>query len=115
MPQKRDRVYVIGIRRDVLKHDFTFPSEVPCVPLHVLLNCDDKGADGLWTLPRSKTAQQNVTRALDRLLASGQDPRDGITIVDTGVIVQCRPMASILESVYCYYNSYSCLRHASTM
>ena len=84
LPQHRRRVYIIGIRRDVQRHPFSFPARVDPVSLTTLLDNDDVPPSGLLSLPTSKTGINNVTRGLKTIIARGLDPSHVPAVIDAG-------------------------------
>ena len=53
IPQRRRRLYIVGIRKDIEKEPFVFPDPVACLPLELFLD-EHAGASGWLTQPSNK-------------------------------------------------------------
>ena len=74
LPQRRRRLYIVGIRLDALKHKFVWPTPVGTVDLDSILDPADPTEDPL-TLPTTATAAKNVVAALEKVIKNGWDIR----------------------------------------
>lgn len=85
VPQHRRRVYVVGIRKDVHRHPFSWPQPIPCLPLELFLD-DHEPLDGCLTLPKStfNSGVRAVVRGLQSMIDKGYDPSITPAIIDHG-------------------------------
>ena len=83
IPQRRSRVYIIGIRRDVQVHEFTFPEALPRVSLSGFLD-PSPSQPTMMDLPpeASTTAHFNVKDVLRDLTSKGHTPLSDTFVVD---------------------------------
>ena len=83
VPQRRRRVYVVGIRKDVQKAPFVFPDKVDTLPLDTVLD-DTSAATGCFTLPKHRTGTRNVVRGLEEIIKRGCGPARTPAVIDHG-------------------------------
>lgn len=79
VPQHRKRLYIVGIRSDVLCAPFTWPEALPAVSLHSVL--DDAELDEVQR-SLSRTCQRNVNRETARLKRQGGKPSQHSFVID---------------------------------
>jgi len=83
VPQSRPRVYLIGIRKDCKRCEFSFPEPLPPVPIESALDPVEKKPT-LDTLPGKghKTAYYNVKHIMATLHRNGKNPLKEPWIID---------------------------------
>lgn len=79
VPQRRERVYIVGCRKDVAKRDFVWPRPRVCRTLESFL--DKNGDSGR---PLSNTNLANIKWANQRLKSKGLSPELVDAVVDIG-------------------------------
>lgn len=83
IPQNRERVYVVGLRRDVASREFRFPPPIPMRSLRSILAAARNQSKECR--PLSKTNSRNIRVAERIIRADGGDPSRINAIVDMGV------------------------------
>ena len=86
LPQNRRRLYLVGLRIDVIgKSSWSWPERVDPVSLESLLDRPAKGMDYeklLNRIPTQQTAQQNVARCLMGALSRNIDLQNTALVID---------------------------------
>lgn len=72
LPQRRRRVYIVGLRADIQNGPFEFPEPVGTVDLNAVLDPAEP-TDNPLTLPTTGTAANNVMRAFEKVVKHGLD------------------------------------------
>ena len=85
IPQRRRRLYIVGIKKDIEKQPFVFPDPVACLPLELFLDIH-AGPSGWLTQPsnNNKTHARNIRRGLEEMLDKRCDPRTYPAMIDHG-------------------------------
>uniref|UniRef100_A0A6U6NTH1 DNA (cytosine-5-)-methyltransferase n=1 Tax=Zooxanthella nutricula TaxID=1333877 RepID=A0A6U6NTH1_9DINO len=83
VPQNRNRIYFVGIRKACDKGTFEFPEPLPPVSIEPFLEPRRKRPDASALPPKSQSvARSNVVLALKRLKAKGRDPLREPWVID---------------------------------
>jgi len=80
LPQHRERMYIVGIRRDRKILDFEFPGPIPMKSFHSLRDKDDAVRE--LPKPSATTRVKNIARVESHLRQNGTNPRDYAIVVD---------------------------------
>jgi DNA-cytosine methyltransferase len=79
LPQNRARLYMVGIRADLLTSEFQWPDAIPPVSIHDVLDPPHKNDE--WD-PTSMTNLSNLDRMLTKIMNDNGDPNKDTYLID---------------------------------
>ncbi len=85
LPQNRRRLYIVGLKKTLVRRSFCFPEPVPSLPLTELLDPRSPDDDHRRLPDTGATSQQVVRAELARLAREGVDLKHTDLLLDAGV------------------------------
>eukprot|EP00959_Pyramimonas_sp_CCMP1952_P256748 5363718-Pyramimonas_sp.AAC.1 len=81
IPHSRKRMYLIGMRSDLVQDEFDpFPEPIDTIPLKTLLDTKIRGQT--LDIPSGQTAQRNLKDAVASIVAKGDNPHRSLYVVN---------------------------------